>query len=105
MSFHMQPPDKDTWNGQIIGYKISYADINEIAEVNVKTTVGHEHCEVQITDLKPFTTYRITVKTFNSVGPGPDSDFIRVTTNEGGKSNVRNDRLVTRIGYLTYRVA
>jgi len=26
------------------------------------------------------------VKAFNSVGPGPDSDFIRITTNEGGKT-------------------
>lgn len=25
------------------------------------------------------------MKAFNSIGPGPDSDFIRVTTSEGGK--------------------
>lgn len=101
---YLQPPDKGTWNGQIMGYKVSYADINEITEVNVKTTIGHEHCEVQIIDLKPFTTYRITVKAFNSVGPGPDSDFIRITTNEGGKTNVWNDGLVIGIGYLTRRL-
>lgn len=80
-----QPPDQDTWNGQIIGYKVSYADINEITEVNTKTTLGPERCDVRITDLEPYTTYRVDVRAFNSVGPGPESDFIRITTNEGGK--------------------
>lgn len=82
-----QPPDEETWNGQIIGYKVSYVDINEIAEVYTKTILGFERCEVQITNLKPFTTYRIVVRAFNSIGPGPDSDFLRVTTSEGGKVN------------------
>lgn len=62
-----------------------YADTNDLSEVYTKTTLGYERCEVRITNLKPFTTYRISVKAFNSIGPGPDSDFIRVTTNEGGK--------------------
>lgn len=56
-----------------------------MTEQNTKTTLGYERCEVRITNLKPFTTYRVAVKAFNSIGPGPDSDFIRVTTNEGGK--------------------
>lgn len=79
-----QPPDADTWNGQIIGYKIVYGDVNDITEVNAKTTLGYDRCEMRITNLKPFTTYRIVVKAFNSIGAGPDSDFIRVTTSEGG---------------------
>lgn len=83
--FLYQPPDQDTWNGQIIGYKVSYADANEITEVNTKTIFGSERCEVRITNLKPYTTYRVEVRAFNSVGPGPESDFIRITTNEGGK--------------------
>lgn len=28
------------------------------------------------------------MKAFNSIGPGPDSDFIRITTNEGGKTKM-----------------
>lgn len=79
-----QPPDEDTWNGQILGYKISYGDENESAEVNTKTTLGYERQEIRITNLRPYTTYRIAVKSFNSVGPGPDSEVIRVMTNEGG---------------------
>lgn len=82
-----QPPDEETWNGQIIGYKVSYADVNEIAEVYTKTILGLERCEVRLGSLKPFTTYRIAVRAFNSIGPGPESDFVRVTTNEGGKTN------------------
>ncbi|XP_022178264.1 Down syndrome cell adhesion molecule-like protein Dscam2 [Myzus persicae] len=83
VTIRWKPPDKDTWNGQITCYKVSYADVNEITEVFTKTTLGYERCEIRITNLKPFTTYRIAVKAFNSVGPGPDSDFIRITTNEG----------------------
>lgn len=82
-----QPPAEETWNGQIIGYKVSYVDVNEIAEVYTKTILGLKRCEVRITNLKPFTTYRIAVRAFNSIGPGPESDFVRVTTNEGGKTN------------------
>lgn len=91
MHTNIQPPDKDTWNGQIIGYKISYADVNDITEINTKATLGYDRCEVRITNLKPYTTYRIAVKPFNNIGPGPDSDFIRFTTNEGGKTNILNN--------------
>lgn len=61
-------------------------DVNDLTEVNTKTTLGPDRCEIRIANLEPFTTYRIAVRAFNSIGPGPESDFIRVTTNEGGKN-------------------
>ncbi|XP_050422092.1 cell adhesion molecule Dscam2-like [Adelges cooleyi] len=83
ITIRWSPPDKDTWNGQIIGYKVNYVDANEVSEINSKTTLGFDKCEFKITNLKPFTSYRISVKPFNRVGAGPDSDFIRITTLEG----------------------
>ncbi|VVC34250.1 Hypothetical protein CINCED_3A009503 [Cinara cedri] len=83
MKIRWKPPDEETWNGQILGYKVSYVDVNEIAEIYTKTILGFERCEVQITNLKPFATYRIAVRAFNSIGSGPDSDFVLVTTSEG----------------------
>jgi len=41
------------------------------------------------------------VKAFNSVGPGPDSDFIRITTNEGGKTIMFEMNLST-VGLKTH---
>lgn len=75
--------------------------MNEVTEVFTKTTLGYERCEIRITNLKPFTTYRIAVRAFNSVGPGPDSDFIRITTNEGGKTIMFEMNLST-VGLKTH---
>ncbi|XP_050520954.1 cell adhesion molecule Dscam2-like isoform X2 [Daktulosphaira vitifoliae] len=77
------PPEKNTWNGQILGYKLAYIDTNELSVINIKTIFGVSRCYFNITNLSPFTTYQITVRSFNELGFGPDSDFIRVVTKEG----------------------
>ena len=44
---------------------------------------------VNITHLKPSTTYRFRMKAFNRVGPSPLSNISEdITTSEGGKSNI-----------------
>ena len=69
-------------NGKIQGYKVLYHDADGR---NLEKTVDASTRLTYLTDLKMSTTYTIKVLAFTSVGDGPASSGISVTTPEGGK--------------------
>lgn len=103
------PPDRELWNGNILGYYVSYTEVADPATTsasnvatisnsvvasspvvaNVKTVdVGAQYGgETLLQGLSMYTNYVITVQSFNSRGAGPSSPPVTVRTLEGGVYN------------------
>ena len=75
-------PDFDQ-NGIITGYNITYRskteNYNEFAEA------GPDERQKEVTDLREYVEYDITVRASTSKGDGPDSSPITVRTDQDGK--------------------
>ena len=71
-------------NGKIQGYRVLYKDQDGPEQIK---TVHASARQTSLTDLKKATLYTIKVLPFTSVGDGPASSAIRVTTSEDSKCN------------------
>ena len=69
-------------NGEIQGYRVLYSDADGL---ETKKTVDAPTRETLLIGLKKSTTYTIKVLAFTSVGDGPASSGISVTTAEDSK--------------------
>lgn len=68
------------------GYEISITNINGVTtKINVSALAN----EVQVTGLKKYSTYCITVRALTEEGYGSESDEICVSTAEDGKNRVK----------------
>ena len=74
-------PQEDR-NGEIQGYRVLYSDADGL---ETKKTVDAPTRETLLIGLKKSTTYTIKVLAFTSVGDGPASPAISVTTAEYSK--------------------
>ncbi|XP_076760113.1 cell adhesion molecule Dscam2 isoform X3 [Xylocopa sonorina] len=82
-----QPPDRSHWNGELLGYKISYANLGgNDQSVNVTsvgiTGNGDGSYDYRLTGLRKYTQYSVVVKAYNNKGDGPGSDPVKVQTLE-----------------------
>ncbi|RWS30915.1 down syndrome cell adhesion molecule:-like isoform A [Leptotrombidium deliense] len=78
-------PDIAQWNGKLKGYYIGYKVSDSSDQYLYKTVEisdSQEKNEVVINGLIPFTTYNILIQAYNSMGAGPRSDELIVTTLE-----------------------
>ena len=73
-------------NGDIQGYQVLYHDADG---PKLEKTVDASTRETSLTDLKTSTAYTIKVLAFTSVGDGPASPEISVTTAEDSKCSGR----------------
>ena len=73
-------------NGDIQGYKVLYHDADG---PKLEKTVNASTRQTSLTDLKASTAYTIKVLAFTSVGDGPASSGISVTTAEDSKCHGR----------------
>jgi hypothetical protein len=71
-------------HGVIRGYKVSYEKAGGV--VKWKNVDGGDSREVNITGLQFLTEYKVNVLAYTSVGDGPESAEISVTTDESSKS-------------------
>lgn len=103
-SFHLvwNPPDPWNRNGPIIGYVVAYhidtdgeegelfavigGDFSLEFSKNKKTTVSDN--QIEITGLRPQTSYAVSVAAKTEVGEGPYSASLIVTTSQSGKVSV-----------------
>ena len=88
MSIFKAPP-KESCNGDLLGYIVTWSEqssstsgVNQSKSLNVN---GWATNKVQLTGLRNFTKYDITIRAFNSIASGPASNPITGTTQEGGK--------------------
>lgn len=86
-----QPPVNELRNGRIKGYYVGYKLYNS-SELHLYKTVEAKAMknsgqlgECMLHNLRKFTKYSILVQAYNSIGAGPRSDEMVVSTAEDGK--------------------
>lgn len=84
-----EPPPKESCNGDLLGYIVTWSEqssatsgVNQSKSLNVN---GWATNKVQLTGLRNFTKYDVSIRAFNSIASGPPSVPITGTTQEGGK--------------------
>lgn len=91
---HWDAPEKDEWNGNLLGYYVGYkeatdatAEIEPTPAYNFKTVEVRSHFggETLLENLNKFTQYNIVVQAYTSQGSGPLSKEIQISTLEDGK--------------------
>lgn len=89
------PPRFDLLNGQIRGYYVGYKAVNGSGHYVYKTVtpsiLSDSPYTLILSALQPFTEYAIILQAFNSVGAGPRSDEIFVSTFESSPSGAPTD--------------
>ncbi|CAH1794891.1 unnamed protein product [Owenia fusiformis] len=82
ISVNWSPPAKETWNGDLLGYKVYYwvENSRETERVHI---VSADVSDTILDNLSIFTTYRISVLAFNPAGDGPNSTVAIAKTHEG----------------------
>lgn len=99
-----EAPDKDEWNGNLLGYYVGYQMIDGIAAsskamadmvlptqgLNFKTVEMRSHFggETLLQNLNKFTQYKIAVQAYTSQGSGPASKEILVNSLEDGEDQI-----------------
>lgn len=79
-----QIPHRDSWNGDILGYVVSWNEQGRpLNHSNTVTVKGWATNKVHLTGLKKYTKYNINLRAFNSVSVGPPSPSVVGTTKEG----------------------
>lgn len=95
------PPDHNTWNGEILGYHVGYKEHRMTADQYIfKTVESHISSanvalglartaiyglECNLTNLNKYTRYSIVLQAFNALGLGPLSSEVVVSTLEDGE--------------------
>lgn len=81
-----QPPSKENWNGELLGYIVTWQEQGSPKNVSKSMTVkGWATSKLQLTGLRKYTTYNIQLRAYNSVSAGPATHPVSATTEEGGK--------------------
>lgn len=87
-----QPPPKESCNGDLLGYIVTWSEHSSstsgVNQSKSLTVNGWATTKVQLTGLRKFTKYDISIRAFNSIASGPASVPIVGTTQEGGAINI-----------------
>lgn len=75
----------DFRNGKISHYEVLYDPHIEFGGLISYNNVTTTYQTIALVNLEEFVTYSISVRAYNSRGPGPYSEYITVTTAEDGK--------------------
>lgn len=91
---HSQPPPKESCNGDLLGYIVTWSEHSSstsgVNQSKSLTVNGWATTKVQLTGLRKFTKYDISIRAFNSIASGPASVPIVGTTQEGGAININS---------------
>lgn len=92
-----RPPERDLWNGELLGYKIGFQKITNNG-VNFVKDAKHQHQiynftrvglssgdgvnDFRLVNLDKYSMYSVTVQAFNSKGDGPPCEPVQARTLE-----------------------
>ena len=82
ITIEWQPPPVRARNGVIVSYRISH---QSLLFNRTTTFVDGSQLSVTLANLRPFTTYNITLAAATIIGYGPESPIITETTLQAGK--------------------
>nr|CAD7403650.1 unnamed protein product [Timema poppensis] len=104
-----KPPERDDWNGEILGYYVGYREASSekpylFETVEFSKEEGKEH-HLKINELKTYAQYSVVVQAFNKVGAGPMSEEVRQYTAEGIPEQPPQDTTCTTLTSQTIRVS
>lgn len=94
-----QPPSQETWNGELLGYVVTWREGSPLSTDNsthALTAPGWGASHASLVALRTHTHYEIRVSAFNAVGAGPGCAPLTATTLEGGKKNNNVSRINNR---------
>lgn len=77
------PPEKELWNGEILGYSIGFKKTNEPVDQYKFIKTGRSFNEYRLRDLEEFTDYDVVMKCFNEKGESAASMTVSARTKEG----------------------
>lgn len=87
LCLYIQSPPKDSWNGEIREYTVSYMEEPQrngtTIGKNSLTVDGWATTKATIVNLKTYTRYGVSVRAVNGFAPGPWSPTVYATTLEG----------------------
>ena len=86
VTFSWMPPLPDQQNGVLTGYTLNITEAG--SGVTTQRTLPSSQTTITVTSLLPFTTYSFAISSYTSVGPGPFSTLLAVTTPEDGKKYI-----------------
>ncbi|XP_015125029.1 Down syndrome cell adhesion molecule homolog [Diachasma alloeum] len=90
---HWQAPPKESCNGDLLGYIVTWSEHSSstsgVNQSKSLTVNGWATTKVQLTGLRKFTKYDISIRAFNSIASGPGNPSIVGTTQEGGGARQR----------------
>lgn len=73
-----RPPDRESWNGELLGYTIAYqkhGSMDNYQNFTKVSSLGGEGLnDFRLTGLEKYTQYAVTVSAFNVKGDGPPSE-------------------------------
>ncbi len=75
-------PLQEDQNGEITSYSVSFTSLDS-SDTSVVTVYDSE--ELELTELRPFTTYTIVIAAETTIGIGPYSKVFHVQTLEDGE--------------------
>ncbi|XP_069971593.1 cell adhesion molecule Dscam1 [Penaeus vannamei] len=83
-----EPPARDLWNGNILGYYVGYKSHVHATDYNIQTVeVGSAYGgSTTLSGLQQYTRYEVVVQAFNNRGVGPLSPPVIATTEEDAPS-------------------
>lgn len=94
-----RPPERDLWNGELLGYKIGFQKVTNNAGnfgkdsksqmynfTRVGLSGGDGVNDFRLVNLDKYSMYSITVQAFNSKGDGPACEPVQARTLEAAPS-------------------
>lgn len=99
------------WNGELLGYIVTWSEHSSstsgVNQSKSLTVNGWATTKIQLTGLRKFTKYDVTVRAFNSIASGPASNPVVGTTQEGGMKPFMNYKKIllnslTNLGNITF---
>lgn len=79
-----QAPPQDSWNGELLGYVVTWRGASRDNTTRALTAAGWGTSRALLPALRPHALYEVRVRAFNKVGAGPPAALNTATTLEGG---------------------
>ncbi|CAH0562134.1 unnamed protein product [Brassicogethes aeneus] len=98
-------PPRESWNGELLGYIVTWNEQAQPNQTKSMTVKGWATNKLQLTGLKKFTRYDITLRAFNSISTGPSSPVITGTTKEGVPEAPPQDLLCSEISSQIMKIS